>query len=571
MFSEYVSDFLKQIFSRENIKFLAIIVWMMSSACILYFFDSDIPISISIKIFAVSLFFSLAWFLLIILLGWERKWLFIVLSILVIIPSLLVVSAYAITGSILHRSDFRVIYTTNSSESIEFAFQFMRFKVVALVVSYILPLFLLFKIKPTKLKISRTKKIVLLLLIVLSVVMLCKNNWRLISKRYYVIDFYRSYYDFQQEQKFDQWQAIRKKLKFTDPVISELNIKQPKTFVLIIGESLSRYHMQLYGYPRETNPELTAKKDKLFVFNDVVSPATTTIETMKLVLTLANHEHPEYFLEKRSIVNLFADAGYDTVWLGNQCFRGNRYNIGHGIIASECKTAFELRGDNDGVVIDALSKILSSENNKDKIVFIHLVGSHTEYSERYPKEYSYFDNKIIPIPYDKGFSNNQKKIIDEYDNSVRYNDHIIATIIELVKAQCEYSWVLYFSDHGEEVFEYRDMFGHQGMNFSKYMCDIPFILWVSDKYKAANRELFAKLPGYLNRPYSTEDVIHTISSLSKLKYADFYPSRSILSANFIVKERFVNNKPYKAVPDKKAEIEREYGKLIINIIKRSPL
>jgi len=85
------------------------------------------------------------------------------------------------------------------------------------------------------------------------------------------------------------------------------------------------------------------------------------------------------------------------------------------------------------------------------------------------------------------------------------------------------------------------------------MCEIPFILWVSDKYKAANRELFAKLPGYLNRPYSTEDVIHTISSLSKLKYADFDPSRSILSANFIVKDRFVNNKPYKSVPPQKIE------------------
>jgi len=110
----------------------------------------------------------------------------------------------------------------------------------------------------------------------------------------------------------------KKKLKFTDPVISELNIKQPKTFVLIIGESLSRHHMQLYGYPRETNPKLTAMKDKLFVFNDVVSPATTTIDVMQLVLTLADHEHPEYYFEKRSIVNLFADAGYDTVWLGNQ-------------------------------------------------------------------------------------------------------------------------------------------------------------------------------------------------------------------------------------------------------------
>ena len=277
---------------------------------------------------------------------------------------------------------------------------------------------------------------------------------------------------------------------------------------------------------------------------------------MKLVLTLANHQHPEYYLEKRSIVNIFSDAGYETVWVGNQNFRGNRYNIGHGIIAGECSTAYELAetvetgGGTDQVVLEAMEHLLR-DNKKDRIIFIHLRGSHTKYSTRYPDEFEYFNHGSIPLPYGENLPDDDKTIIDEYDNSVRYNDYIVSSIIKLVKARCEYSWVLYFSDHGEELFEYRDLFGHQEKNCSKYMCEIPFILWVSDRYREAGRDMFRRLPEYLERPYSTEDVIHSISELSGLRYADLDTGRSLFSKNFAAKERIVNKIPYKEVPPAK--------------------
>jgi heptose-I-phosphate ethanolaminephosphotransferase len=187
---------------------------------------------------------------------------------------------------------------------------------------------------------------------------------------------------------------------------------------------------------------------------------------------------------------------------------------------------------------------LRIRGNRDRIVFIHLRGSHTKYTERYTKEFAYFDHTKIPLSYGNNLPEDKKRIIDEYDNSVRFNDHIISSIIKIVKRQNDYSWVLYFSDHGEELFEYRDMLGHQARNYSKYMCEIPFILWVSDKYKAANREDFARMKDYLERPYSTEDVIHSISGLSKLHYADFDKSRSIFSGFYKEYPRLVNGKPY---------------------------
>lgn len=535
---------LKQLLCRNNIKFLGLVIWMMSAGCLFYFFDEEIAFSVTLKVLVLSLGFSLCFFILFIFSPVKTRTFRIILSLLVIIPTLLVVSGFSVTGAIMSRGDFRVFFTTDKTESIEFIQQFLDYKVIVLVLSYILPLFALFIIKPVKPAIGRATKSLIIAVSVVLLFVLCLINWSFVSKRYHVVGFYRSYYNFKQAQQFDKLEAARQNIKLEGAVVSELKIKKPKTFVVIIGESQSRSHMQLYGYGRETNPKLNAIKDQLFIFSDVISPATTTVEVMKHMLTLANQQHPEYFLQKRSVVNLFNEAGYDTVWIGNQGFKGNKYNISHGVIAKECARAYEIAYKHDQTVVDALEMTLRIRGNRDRIVFIHLRGSHTKYTERYTEDFAYFDQSKIPLPYGSSLSGDKKQIIDEYDNSVRFNDHIIASIIDIVKRQNDYSWVLYFSDHGEELFEFRDMFGHQAGNFSRYMCEIPFILWVSDKYRAANRDIFANMNYYLTRPYSTEDVIHSISALSKLRYSDFDKSRSIFSADYKELPRLVNGKPY---------------------------
>ncbi|WP_336145581.1 sulfatase-like hydrolase/transferase, partial [Klebsiella pneumoniae] len=53
---------------------------------------------------------------------------------------------------------------------------------------------------------------------------------------------------------------------------------QPATLVLVIGESTNRQRMSLYGYPRNTTPELDKLRDQLAVFNNVITPRPYTIE-----------------------------------------------------------------------------------------------------------------------------------------------------------------------------------------------------------------------------------------------------------------------------------------------------
>ena len=119
---------------------------------------------------------------------------------------------------------------------------------------------------------------------------------------------------------------------FTHPKITFNDDSQqlPADVVLIIGESFSRSHSSMYGYDKETNPCLSDYRDNslLFTFDSIDSPAPTTAESIRLMLSTysqANEEHPDgkKWFEYTTIIELMQDCGYDTYWFGNQA-RGSR-------------------------------------------------------------------------------------------------------------------------------------------------------------------------------------------------------------------------------------------------------
>ena len=84
------------------------------------------------------------------------------------------------------------------------------------------------------------------------------------------------------------------------------------TLLIIIGESQNKTHMQLYGYPRQTNPLLMEIKDELTIYNDVCSPAIHTLTCMKQILTFTNYEQPDMYKKEANIIELLHFGGYKT-------------------------------------------------------------------------------------------------------------------------------------------------------------------------------------------------------------------------------------------------------------------
>ena len=106
----------------------------------------------------------------------------------------------------------------------------------------------------------------------------------------------------------------------------------------------------------------------------------------------------------------------------------------------------------------------------------------------------------------------------------------------MIKALHVKSFVLYFSDHGEEVYDNLDMAGHNEDISSKNMFTIPMLLWQSEMFKA-DKKIFPQE----SKKYMTDDLFHSIADLMDIEHDSVDVSRSIFSDIFKPRKRIVKD------------------------------
>ncbi|WP_431145588.1 phosphoethanolamine transferase CptA [Pseudomonas alvandae] len=319
---------------------------------------------------------------------------------------------------------------------------------------------------------------------------------------------------------------------------------QPATLVLVIGESTNRQRMSLYGYPRETTPELDKLKDQLAVFDNVITPRPYTIEALQQVLTFADEENPDLYLSTPSLVSMMKQAGYKTFWITNQqtMTKRNTMLTTFSQQADEQVYLNNNRNQNaaqyDGDVIEPFNKALADTAPR-KLIVVHLLGTHMSYQYRYPPTFDKFtDRQGVPA----GVRDDQVPTYNSYDNAVLYNDFVVSSLIKDYAKTDPNGFLLYLSDHGEDVF---DSPGHEtlGRNEGKPtapMYTIPFMAWASPKWRETHDW---NLAGDLGRPYSSSHLIHTWADMAGLSFDELDRSKSLVSDAFKARPLLIGN-PY---------------------------
>ena len=465
-----------------------------------------------------------------------------------LLPAIIIFSYTLLGSAYLSYSDLDPVFATNLSESVEFIREFANWKIILGLGTFLtIPFIYLLRIKHNSLKINRAGCFITIMSWVIFIAFSIPNSSRLYNSTYFV-SFYHAYFLHKKDiQIFNNYTEIRSKIP---PMSVNCIIPDsiPKTFVIIIGESLSRHHMSVYGYPRETNPLLKGKEEDLLIYQDVISPNTQTLSCMKMILTFADNKNPEPYFTQPSIIEIFQTGNFHTYWISAQPTRGKN-DTQTSILTVKSDTYVSVYNEDtpvhDIAVLSPLNQAIEDTTAINKAIFIHLMGNHTMYSLRYPTDYNHFNNSYPFHSPRRNLSETEKETVNEYDNTVLYNDFIVDSIINMVKATEPLSYVLYFSDHGQEIYNFRNYYGHNSGNISTYMCEIPFILWRSEKHKDK-----IDLEIDLNRPYSTEDVIYSISQISGLQYNTYNASKSIFSDQFIPKQRTVSKYPYESLPCK---------------------
>ena len=193
----------------------------------------------------------------------------------------------------------------------------------------------------------------------------------------------------QYRQQLDNMQALLQQNAALPPLqnLKDSSGDAPRTLVLVLGESTTREHMHLYGYDRDTTPNLDAlaAHDKgLTVFRNVVSPRPYTIEVMQQILTFGDQQHPDRFLTDPSLINLMKQAGYKTFWITNQQTMTKR-NTMLTTFSQQTDVPVYLnnqRNQNasqyDSVVLEPFDKALRDPADK-KLIIVHLLGTHMDY------------------------------------------------------------------------------------------------------------------------------------------------------------------------------------------------
>ncbi len=173
---------------------------------------------------------------------------------------------------------------------------------------------------------------------------------------------------------------------------------EASTLILVLGESTNRNRMGIYGYNRDTTPNLDKIKNDLILFDNVYSPRPYTIEVLQQALSFADEKNPNLYLNKPNLINIMKQAGYSTYWITNQQTQTKR-NTMLTTFSKMCDNQIYLNNNQkqnsysyDEVVLEPFKNVLADTKVKKKFIVVHLLGTHNKYEYRYPKDFAVFDN-----------------------------------------------------------------------------------------------------------------------------------------------------------------------------------
>jgi glucan phosphoethanolaminetransferase (alkaline phosphatase superfamily) len=294
--------------------------------------------------------------------------------------------------------------------------------------------------------------------------------------------------------------------------------------VLVIGESARADRWQLTGGPRETTPRLAALEG-LVPLRDVIARSVATrtavpaIVARQPVLLADGRPNPDV---EPSVLAALGQAGWRTAWLSNQGASGVDAAVSfHARDAQVLRFlnpgSYAERGSLDEVLLAPLERELQAAGGAPALVVLHTLGNHFNYAHRHPPAFNHFRPSLSDRPFDPALSSAQE-IENAYDNATRYADHVLAEVIDRVRATGRRAAVVYVSDHGEDLREP----GCMALDFVRQSAAsfrVPAFVWASPSLRQADAARWAALQAAADRPQAHDFVVETLLDLAGVTVA----------------------------------------------------
>lgn len=377
-------------------------------------------------------------------------------------------------------------------------------------------------------------------------------------------------------QQVDKCVAASKRV-----VVDSCSFRSP-TIVLIIGESYSKAHCQLYGYPQKDTPRQRRleRGGWLTKFNDVVSCWNLTSFVFKNVLSMHVVGEKGEWCYYPLFPELFRKAGYQVTFLTNQFLLAAGqavYDFSGGFFLNDpvlSKAQFDLRNTSlhrfdEGLLSDYDNFLNEGKINLkgNNLIIFHLIGQHVSYNTRYPKDRAkWHADDYKELRPDIAGDHYRRRMIAAYDNACLYNDSIVTQIVK--RFEDKDAIVVYMPDHGEEIFEPgRDIIcrNHSATvdwPLAHYEFEVPFWIWCSRKYAHREPEVFKAIKDAKNRRFMTDALPHMMVWLAGISSKDYNDKYNLLSPNYDESRPRVlkNSVDYDKLRDAARQDEKAQGK-----------
>ncbi|WP_460158383.1 phosphoethanolamine transferase [Pseudomonas sp. S3_E11] len=286
--------------------------------------------------------------------------------------------------------------------------------------------------------------------------------------------------------------------------------------VLVVGESARAENFGILGYNRDTTPTLD-KEAGLIAFTDVQSCGTETAVSVPCMFSNMGRKNYDASVAKNEegLLDVLKRAGLEVIWRDNQsgckgtCDRVTVQDVSNLKDPTLCASS-ECR---DEILLQGLQHFIDTLD-KDTVLVLHQMGSHgPEYFKRYPKEYEHF----TPVCESNALDNcSRESIVNGYDNTLVYTDHVLSTLIDLLRANQDKvdTAMLYLSDHGESLGEYNlFLHGTPYMLAPEQQKHVAMLAWFSDSYQKSFSVDTHCLQLSRQKPLSQDNLFHSMIGL----------------------------------------------------------
>jgi glucan phosphoethanolaminetransferase (alkaline phosphatase superfamily) len=320
----------------------------------------------------------------------------------------------------------------------------------------------------------------------------------------------------------------------------------PQVVVMVIGES-SRYdRWSINGYKRETNPLLKQETNLVTLSNVVTAVSATRLSVPVLVSRKPATQSLKAGFSEKSFLSAFKEAGFKTYWLSNQMSFG-QFDTPISVFAKEADVTqflnlggFTNQSNFDEVLLDPLKSAMADPAPK-KLIVLHTLGNHWNYSHRHPKEFDKWQPSLFGI--DKPAYTDLKwksHLNNSYDNSILYTDWFLSKVLGTLKSSDRLTSMMYVADHGQTLYDGSCDLAFHGHN-TQFEFHIPAMVWYSDLYQETFPEKVERLKHNRRAKLATENVFHSLLDMADIRYPGEQLEWSFVSKKFKRHKRYVDS------------------------------